>query len=348
MTRTRIVCTLGPASESDEVLAALIEAGMAFARLNFSHGRPEEHRRRAESVRRLAAQIGRSVQLIQDLQGPKIRTVHTPPTELRKGQEVYLSGQPLGDALVISEPLVLEAIQPGQRVYIDDGLIELEAIDRQENVVRCRVEIGGTIEGNQGVVFPQLSISLPALTDRDLEDIAIGRAMGVEWVALSFVQKHEDILRARDLVAPGVGMIAKIETPAALEDLADIVAVSDAVMIARGDLGVTIPRARVPIVQKDIVRAARQQRVASIVATEMLRSMVERAHPTRAEAADVANAVLDGCSAVMLSEETAVGAYPVQAVAEMQRIIETAEGSAYYVWGDEEVRLFSPSGWGPS
>lgn len=330
--QTEIVCTLGPASDSEAVLSALLEAGMSVARLNFSHGDHAEHRERADRVRRAAQVTGRPVQLIQDLQGPKIRTLHVPLTELHPGDRVLLGAAAGAGLLAISHPEVLAGVAPGQRIYLDDGAIELEAVDRTAAGVQCLVLIGGSIEGNQGVAFPETVLALPPLTEKDVADAAVGRDIGFEWVALSFVQRWEDIEALRPHIRPESRVIAKIETRAALDDLTSIVAGVDAAMIARGDLGVAIPRARVPIVQKDIIQTCRQQGTGSIVATEMFLSMVRNAHPTRAEVADVATAVLDGCNAVMLSEETAIGAYPVRAVEEMRQVIETVESSDYYLW----------------
>jgi pyruvate kinase len=332
-TNTRIVCTLGPASESEDVLRAMILAGMGFARLNFSHGTYDDHRRRAELVRHAAETLGQSVEVIQDLQGPKIRTVNVQLTELPQGQTVVIGPPGQEGAIPISVPEILETVQPGDPIYIDDGAIELEAVARSGDGWNCHVIVGGSIEGNQGVVFPQSVLPLPPLNERDLADVAVGRELGVEWVALSFVQRASDVTELRRHIAPGAQVVSKIETPAALADLPRIVAASDCVMIARGDLGVAIPRARVPIVQKDVIRACGDQGTLSIVATEMLLSMVQHHHPTRAEVADVATAVLDGASAVMLSEETAIGRYPALAVGEMQEIIETIEASPYYQWG---------------
>jgi pyruvate kinase len=333
MTRAGIVCTLGPASSSDHVLRALVQAGMSIARLNFSHGSADEHRRRAEQVRRIAADLGANVQLMQDLQGPKIRTVETPPTRLRRGEEVQLTGSPLAGALQISEPAALDQVRAGDLAYLDDGAIELEVIERTDGSLRCRVVIGGRLAGNQGVIFPSATLGLPALTAKDVADAAVGREIGFEWVALSFVRGAEDRETLHPHISPGTRTIAKIETSTALEHIPGIAAVFDALMIARGDLGVMIPRARVPIVQKDIIAVCRRQGKGSIVATEMLLSMVRNPHPTRAEVSDVATAVLDGCNDVMLSEETAIGAHPAQAVAEMHQIIETVEASSYYRWG---------------
>lgn len=336
--RTRIIGTLGPASETEEVLCAMVQAGLSFARLNFSHGIHADHLRRASLVRRAAGLLGRRVELIQDLQGPKIRTDHVPRTTLIEGETVALSGPGAPDAIPVAEPAILDGVQPGHRIYMDDGAIELAVQNARDGRVECKVLVGGTIEGNEGVVFPSSEINLPALTDADVRDLAVGRELQVEWVALSFVQRAEDIEHLRRLIDWDARIIAKIETPAALENLEAIIAQSDAVMVARGDLGVAIRRARVPLVQKDILDACRAQDVEGIVATEMLLSMVERPHPTRAEVADVATAVLDGCHAVMLSEETAIGAYPTLAVAQMREIIETVEESRYYRFRDR----FSP------
>jgi pyruvate kinase len=331
--RTRIICTLGPASTTREVLHAMVDAGMSYARLNFSHGTPDEHRERAEIVRQVAAATERPVELIQDLQGPKIRTVNTPRTTLHRGDEVLLGAAGRADALAISEPAVLDTVEPGHHIYIDDGAIDLEVLSRTSAGVATRVLIGGAIEGNQGVAFPSSAIPLPALTEQDVDDLRVGQEIGFEWVALSFVQHARDLEILRSHLTPGVRVIAKIETAAALDDLPAIAAAADSLMVARGDLGVSIRRARVPLVQKDIIQLCRQRGTQSIVATEMMLSMVEHPHPTRAEVSDVATAVLDGCNAVMLSEETAIGAYPAQTVAEMREIVETVEASPYYRWG---------------
>jgi pyruvate kinase len=329
---SRIICTLGPASTTHEVLAAMADAGMSYARLNFSHGTAAEHRAHADRVRQIAAESGRAIEIIQDLQGPKIRTVNTPRTTLRRGEEVWLTAGPGQGAIQVSEPLVLDTVEPGDHVYIDDGLIDLEAVRRGPDGLLLRVLIGGSLAGNQGVVFPSSVIPLPAITEKDIADIEIGRSIGVEWVALSFVQNGRDVLDVRRHLGASARVISKIETAAALADLPAIIDASDAVMVARGDLGVSIQRARVPLVQKDIVTLARRRGIPSIVATEMMLSMVEHPHPTRAEVSDVATAVLDGASALMLSEETAIGAYPAPVVAEMRQVIEVVEASPYYHW----------------
>ncbi len=318
----------------------MVLAGMSLARLNFSHGTHDEHRARAERVRRVSGDLGGHIELIQDLQGPKIRTVSVPHTELRRGSTVILGPPGMPDATPISVPEILKTVQAGDRIYLDDGLIELEAVAPVGEGWSCLVMLGGTIEGNKGVVFPESFLPLPPLSEKDVADVAVGQDIGVEWVALSFVQRSEDLEALRAYIAPGTRTIAKIETPAALEDLRAIVEAADCLMIARGDLGVAIPRAKVPLVQKDIIATCRQHGTLSIVATEMLLSMVENPHPTRAEVSDVATAVLDGGNAVMLSEETAIGKYPALAVAEMQEIIETVEASPYYRWDGSEHSQF--------
>ncbi|MEA2641576.1 MAG: pyruvate kinase [Chloroflexota bacterium] len=330
--QTRIICTLGPASEAAAVLRAMVEAGMSIARLNFSHGTADDHRQRAAAVREVAGLSGEHVEIMQDLQGPKIRTFETPRTVLRRGDDVLLASTPTDSAIVIAEPAVLASLDEGRHVYIDDGLIELQAVERTKEGVRCRVLIGGTIEGNQGVVVPSAKLDLPVISAKDLADLEVGREIGVEWVAASFVQRASDVEEVRKHAAPGTRIIAKIETAAALDDLTAIIAASDAVMIARGDLGVSIRRAEVPVVQKQIIASCHAAGKRSIVATEMMLSMVRNPHPTRAEVGDVATAVFDGCNAVMLSEESAIGAYPVDTVAQMREIVETAEGSQYYYW----------------
>jgi len=329
---TQIVCTLGPACDSEDMLRAMVLAGMGFARLNFSHGNYEEHRLRAERVRRVSEALGAHVELIQDLQGPKIRTVGVPRTELKRGDTVILGPLSQSDAIPISVPEILATVQAGDRIYLDDGMIELEAVAPAGQGWSCHIIVGGEIEGNQGVVCPSSVLPLPPLNEKDIADVAVGREIGVEWVALSFVQRWQDLDELRQHVAPGTRTIAKIETPAALTDLARIAGAADCLMIARGDLGVAIPRAQVPIVQKDIIAACRKTATLTIVATEMMLSMVHNPHPTRAEVSDVATAVLDGGNAVMLSEETAIGDYPALAVAEMHEIIVTVEASPYYRW----------------
>jgi pyruvate kinase len=300
MARTRIVATLGPATDSEERIRALIDAGVDVVRLNFSHGTHEEHGRRIAWVRKLAA--GRPVAILQDLGGPKLRL------------DRRVVGKP-GDIVEITLPRTVCA---GDPVLLADGIMQLEVIDTG----RCLVVTGGDIPAGKGINLPSSRLDIPALTDKDRRDLAFGVAQGVDLVALSFVERAQDLEEAK---ASGLPVIAKIERAGAVERMADIVRAADGVLVARGDLGVEIPIERVPLTQKKLIALANREAKPVITATQMLRSMVESPLPTRAEATDVANAVLDGTDAVMLSEETAVGRHPVAAVEVMRRILEQAE-----------------------
>jgi len=300
MVRTRIVATLGPATDSEERIRALIDAGVDVVRLNFSHGTHEEHGRRIAAVRRVAG--GRPVAVLQDLGGPKLRL------------DRRIAGKP-GDVVEITLPA---AVRAGDPVLLADGLMQLEVIDAG----RCRVLTGGDIPPGKGINLPSSRLEIPAFTDKDRRDLAFGLAQGVDLVALSFVGSARDLEEAK---ASGVPVIAKIERAGAVERMEEIVRAADGVLVARGDLGVEIPLERVPLTQKRLIALANRESKPVITATQMLRSMVESPMPTRAEATDVANAVLDGTDAVMLSEETAVGRYPIEAVRVMGRIVEQAE-----------------------
>ncbi|MGC9025375.1 MAG: pyruvate kinase, partial [Chloroflexia bacterium] len=339
MRRAKIIATLGPASASEEVIRGLIEAGADAFRLNFSHGRPEEHVERLRQVRRISAEVGRPVAVLQDLAGPKVRTGTLPggPLTLQEGEEVVLSGRPdaLGPGRIPINYPDPETIPPGSRILLDDGRLELQALSAQGGELRCRVIHGGILGEHKGVNFPDLALPLPALTEKDRADLAVGLAAGVDYVAVSFVRRAEDLREARRLIAQQGGgthfsappLIAKIEKPQALEDLPAILEESDGVMVARGDLGVELAPERVPILQKEIIEQANEKGRLVIVATQMLESMMHEPRPTRAEASDVANAVIDGADVLMLSGETAVGSYPLEAVRMMARIIEEAERS---------------------
>jgi pyruvate kinase len=300
MARTRIVATLGPASASDETVGRLIDAGVAAFRLNFSHGTREEHGRTIAMVRRVAA--GRPIAILQDLAGPKLRLARP------------VRGEP-GDVVELELPPTVRA---GDPVLLADGLMQLEVIDAG----RSRVVVGGDIPPGKGINLPSSSLDIPSLTDKDREDLRFGVAAGVDLVALSFVRRAADL---DEVKASGVPVIAKIEKAEAVDYLEEILDAADGIMLARGDLGVEIPIERVPVVQKQLIALANREAKPIITATQMLRSMVASPLPTRAEATDVANAVLDGTDAVMLSEETAVGGYPVEAVGMMGRIAAQAE-----------------------
>jgi pyruvate kinase len=343
MRRTKIVATLGPASSGPEVLARLIQSGMDVARLNFSHGGHEEHRERVRQVRETSERLGVSVACLQDLSGPKIRTGRLGQGEgvlLTEGEGFTLTTESVvGTAERVSTTYqwLPRDVRRGHRILLDDGLIELEVSAVEGNEVRTRVVNGGLLKSNKGINLPGVPLSTPALTEKDREDLAFGLSLDVDYVALSFVRRREDVMELRELLSaqgrPDLPVIAKIEKPEAVDNLASILAVADGVMVARGDLGVEVPTEHVPTLQKEIIRQANQAGRVVITATQMLESMVEHPRPTRAEASDVANAILDGTDAVMLSAETATGAYPVEAVATMGRIA-----------GFTERQLFRPGG----
>jgi len=333
---TRIVATIGPACESDSQLDALMAAGVNVARLNFSHGTHADHARRIVAIRAAAQRAKRPVAILQDLQGPKIRT-----GLLKGGQSVMLeAGQPLqitinpieGDATIVSTTYthIVHDVVVGDRILVSDGLIELQVQSVTADTVHTRVIAGGELRQNQGINLPGVAVSIPALTDKDREDLFFGLAHGVDYVALSFVRRAADMQLIRDVIATTphrVGVVAKIEKPEALEDLDGILALCDGVMVARGDLGVEMPPEQVPLAQKRIIEAANFRGIPVITATQMLDSMIRNPRPTRAEASDVANAIIDGSDAVMLSGETATGAWPIESVRMMHRIAVTSERS---------------------
>ncbi len=333
--RTKIVATLGPASGDATVIGAMIDAGMDVARLNFSHGEPAEQLERLAIARRAAADRGAVLAVLADLQGPKIRVgvLDGDGYPLRTGEDRELvAGAETAPAPAI--PVVYQALAddlaPGDHVLLDDGAIELEVRRVEGRRVHCVVVRGGIIRSRKGVNLPGVRVSAPALTTKDREDLATAVGAGVDYVALSFVRRPADVIDAKRAIA-GLGadvpVIAKLERAEAIEHLSGIVAASDGVMVARGDLGVELPPEKVPPLQKRIIAAANAAGVPVITATELLESMVSSQRPTRAEASDVANAVFDGTDAVMLSQETAIGAYPTEVVATMGRIAEEAESA---------------------
>jgi len=359
--RAKIVCTLGPACDTPEKLAALLDAGMEVARLNFSHGTHLEHARRLRVLRRLARQRGRILAVLQDLQGPKIRTgllEEGQPVELKQNSQVTLTTRPVrGNARLISTDfgLLPREVRPESRILLSDGRIELRVERISGRDILCRVIEGGELGEHQGINLPGLTLNIPALTTKDREDLGFAVREGVDYIALSFVRSPEDILELRRWLARAgreIPVVAKLEKPQAIDRLEEILNVADAVMVARGDLGVELPPESVPVMQKRIIARANALKVPVIVATQMLESMTEHSRPTRAEASDVANAIFDGADALMLSTETATGRYPVEAVRMMARIISAAEGSPRYAWyrrrpfADEEVTV--PEGIGPS
>jgi pyruvate kinase len=334
--RTKIVCTLGPASESPETVARLVTSGMDAARLNFSHGTRQEHAGRARVVREAQDRSGRPLALIADLQGPKIRVGELDkPVVLVEGDEIVVAGEGSGrdGDLPVSPPVLSEILQPGHELLIDDGLVRLRVHDVSEGRAQAAVVVGGVVGSHKGVNLPGVPIPVPSLTEKDLSDLEFALELGVDYVALSFVRAADDIhgLRERLNEAGSTALvIAKVEKAEALDELEAIVAASDAVMVARGDLGVEIGPAAVPLVQKRIILCALEHGKPAITATQMLESMLRHPEPTRAEASDVANAILDGTSALMLSGETAVGKYPTESVATMDRIACAVEPSLAY------------------
>lgn len=337
MRRTKIICTLGPASNSEEKIAALILAGMNVARLNFSHGTHAEHAETIARVRRVAREFNRPIAILQDLQGPKIRTGrlhHGGPVELVYGTEFILTTREVeGTAECVSTTYAgLPAdVHPGDRLLLDDGLLELRVERVNGTEVHTRVVHGGCLKEHKGINLPGLTVNTPSLTEKDRADLAFGIAQQVDYVALSFVRRAEDIAAIKRVLADispeaaTLPVIAKLEKPSALDNLEAIIAGADGVMVARGDLGVELSPQQVPTAQKRIIEAANRQRKVVITATQMLESMILNPLPTRAEVSDVANAIFDGTDAVMLSAETAAGAYPVETVKMMASIIEEAE-----------------------
>jgi pyruvate kinase len=328
-TRTRIVATLGPSTDRPGVIEAMIEAGLDVARINFSHGTADDHLRRAAAFRDAARRLGRRAAVLADLPGPKLRALLDTPRTLAPGQEVTFAAAPGAAADVVpTEPDWLAHVRPGQRVLLDDGRIVLAAVRLDGDRLLARVETGGTLQPKKGINLPDTDLPIPALTPRDREALAVAATAGVDWLALSFVSgpsaADELRLAAREQ-GLGAAVMAKVERPQAVEQAEAVVAAFDGIMVARGDLGVEIPLERVPTVQKRLIALARAAGKPVVTATEMLESMRSSPRPTRAEASDVANAIYDGTDAVMLSGETAVGSYPVEAVASMDRIAREAD-----------------------
>ncbi|MEJ5347998.1 MAG: pyruvate kinase [Desulfosoma sp.] len=330
--RTKIVCTIGPASQSKDVLRDLVRAGMDVARINLSHGDYESHAWTIQALRDVAAAEGKEIGILQDLGGPKIRLGVLPEGErvLTVGEKVrlYPGDSSHGDDLAVQYPYLLEDVNAGDRILLADGLVELQVLDKDAQALVCHVVVGGVIHSHKGVNLPSSNLRIPSFTEKDRQDLLFGLEHGVDFVGLSFVRHEKDVTPVLDILKtadPRPMVIAKIEKPQALERLDAILDRVDGVMVARGDLGVETPLYEVPVIQKRIIQAARDRAKPVITATQMLRSMVSSPRPTRAETTDVANAVLDGTDAVMLSEETAMGSYPVEAVRMLDRIAVAAE-----------------------
>ncbi|SFU45945.1 pyruvate kinase [Alicyclobacillus macrosporangiidus] len=334
MRRTKIVCTIGPASESPEMLEALIRAGMDVARLNFSHGTYDEHKQRIDRIREAARRVGKHVGIMLDIKGPKIRTgkIQGGQAELKDGATIVLTVDPLeygtAERVSISYEGLVEDVYPGAPIRIDDGLIGLVVERVEGRDIVCRVTNGGILRDRKGINVPGVTLRIPGVTEKDAADIRFGIEQGVDFIAASFVRKAADVLEVRRLLEEQdyhADIIAKIETQEGLDRLAEIVEVADGIMVARGDLGVEVPTEEVPLAQKRMIALCNAAGKPVITATQMLDSMQRNPRPTRAEASDVANAIFDGTDAIMLSGETAAGRYPLEAVRTMAQIAERAE-----------------------
>lgn len=345
--KAKIVATLGPACDTEGMLESLIEAGVNVARFNFSHGTHEQHAKRIAAIRSISERLNISVGILQDLQGPKIRTGTLPsPMQLYEGQRVTLyasedeAPDSLGQIIPVDFRELFESVQTGERLLLDDGRLTLEVDTVKDCVLQAHVLVGGLLTSHKGINLPGVQLRVSGYTTKDEADLAFGVAHGVDAVAVSFVRTPEDVTKVREAMEkfangkPAPMLIAKLERPEAIENLDAILSVVDGVMVARGDLGVELPPERVPVLQKLIIHKASARGKLVITATQMLESMIQNPLPTRAEASDVANAIFDGTDAVMLSAETASGQYPVETVKMMARVISEAE-SHFTEWGTE-------------
>lgn len=329
MRKTKIVCTIGPASRSYEVIEKLIKMGMNVARLNFSHGSYKEHLQVIENIRQASLKIGQPIAILQDLGGPKIRIgkIIKEPIFLKEGSSFILTNRKVpGDEQEVSLtfPFLPQKVKKGDCIFLADGTLELKVKEFTSTDIICRVVRGGKLTSHQGVNIPNISMDIPSLTEKDYQDILFGIKNKVDFIGLSFIRRAEDVLKVRKILkenkAEEISLIAKIEKKEAVDNLKEIIETSDGVMVARGDLGVEIPLENVPLVQKNIIKKCNFVGKPVITATQMLMSMMSNPRPSRAEVTDVANAILDGTDAIMLSEETAVGNYPLEAVETMNKI----------------------------
>jgi len=331
----KIIATLGPASNSLEQIGELFDAGIDVFRLNFSHGDHEDHARTHGFIRQVEKERDRPICILADLQGPKLRVdlFRNDEEKLQRGQQFTLDmvDEP-GDAhrVMLPHPEIFAALEVGSQLLVNDGKIRLRVLECDKSHALTEVMVGGTISNNKGVNVPDVLLPISPLTEKDRADLAYALSLGVDWVAMSFVQRPEDINELRELVEQKAAIMAKLEKPMAIQHLKDIVQLCDGVMVARGDLGVEMPQEKVPVIQRQIVRAARREGKPVVIATQMLESMINAPVPTRAESSDVATAIYDGSDAVMLSAETAVGRFPVEAVTAMNRIIIEVERDVYY------------------
>ncbi|MFJ7934863.1 pyruvate kinase [Sporosarcina sp. NPDC096371] len=341
MRKTKIVCTIGPASESPEILGQLIDGGMNVARLNFSHGDHEEHKARIDTIKKVAREKGKTVGILLDTKGPEIRThsMRNGEIELVTGQQIAISMQEVegnGEVFSVSYERLIEDVEVGSVILLDDGLIQLEVTgkDESQGLIHTLVVNSGLLKNKKGVNVPGVSVQLPGITDKDAADILFGIEQGVDFIAASFVRRASDVMEIRGILENNGGshlqIIPKIENQEGVDNIDEIINVSDGLMVARGDLGVEIPAEEVPLVQKKLIQKCNQAGKPVITATQMLDSMQRNPRPTRAEASDVANAIMDGSDAIMLSGETAAGLYPVESVRTMDRIAITTEDAIDY------------------
>lgn len=339
MKKTKIVATIGPASESQEILKSLFNQGLNVCRLNFSHGNHEEHKVRIDNIKRAREEVGQAIGIMLDTKGPEIRlgVIEDGPIELKIDDRITLTTEDvLGnrDRVSVSYENLNRDLQVGNKVLIDDGLVELEVVDIKGKDIICQAKNYGSLESRKGVNIPNVKINLPALTEKDVEDIKFGIENGVDFIAPSFIRRAEDVLAIRKILEENNGghieIISKIENQEGVDNIDEILLASDGIMVARGDLGVEIETEKVPLVQKDLIRKANLVGKSVITATQMLDSMMRNPRPTRAEVADVANAILDGSGAIMLSGETAAGKYPLESVKTMYQIAITTESSKDY------------------
>ncbi|MFL1671539.1 pyruvate kinase [Paenibacillus dendritiformis] len=339
MRKTKIVCTIGPSSESLENIKKLIMAGMNVARLNFSHGDFDEHGNRIKNIRQACSELNKTVAILLDTKGPEIRTgkLAVEPIDLVQDEYVTLTTEEIlgdKDRISVTYKELPQDVEVGSTILIDDGLIGLSVVDIQGTEIKCKIVNGGTIKSKKGVNVPGVKISLPGITEKDANDIRFGIEQGIDFIAASFVRKAGDVMEIRNLLeennAGHIQIISKIENQEGVDNLDEILEVSDGLMVARGDLGVEIPAEEVPLVQKRMIEKCNLAGKPVITATQMLDSMQRNPRPTRAEASDVANAIFDGTDAIMLSGETAAGKYPVESVLTMSRIAEKAESALEY------------------
>ena len=334
--KTKIVCTIGPASRSEARLAELLKAGMGMARLNFAHGTLAQHGADIKHIREASAKTGIPCPILIDLPGPKIRVgkLKQEPIHLRKGHILWLNGRKImrvfHDSIPVDYPQLAQSVKKGSLLYLNDGFIQLRVEDIRHSAVKCEVLVGGSLFSYKGLNIPEGKLFVQPVTDQDLRYLGFGLEHGIDLFGVSFLEKAGDIEKAKAYAwkkGKKIRTVAKIERAEAVQNLDKILRVTDMVMVARGDLGVQIPLEQVPLVQKTIIRKARHRGIPAITATQMLESMVHNVRPTRAEVSDVANAILDGTTAVMLSEETAIGEYPLETVEMMAKIAGAAERS---------------------